>query len=96
MYAQQLADASWQTELVVTVGQGDIWADSDAPLALDSNDRPYIAYYAYHYLPTLASRNSGAWQTEVIEPSYLIARQRHRSGHRRRGSTARRLYLLDQ
>ena len=72
MYAQQLADASWQTELVVTVGQGDIVSISDVPLALDSNDRPYIAYYAYGYQPTLASRNSGTWQTEVIEPGYAI------------------------
>jgi hypothetical protein len=72
MYAQQLADSSWQTERVVDAGQGTIVSISDAPLALDSNDRPYIAYYAYQHQPTLASRNSGTWQTEVIEPSYSI------------------------
>ena len=60
---------AWQID-VVDPNQG-VWGDTS--LALDTNDRPYIAYSTLSGQLRLATRNQTGWTTELVSAEHVQA-----------------------
>src|SRR6266446_3257471 len=72
MYAARSSDGSWSSEIIETGAVDKVLDPANLALALDSHDRPHIAYTLYDTaVPTTnlkyATKLGSTWLTEVVE-----------------------------